>query len=316
MDKKNKKPRARKSRKRSLDSGLWFRLADGKTFEVKPNKISSAKLVPSIPTRYGIPNENGEVELLENATFAVYPENIEQVVLNDFIESGELDEEADNSIMQSIIKKVVARLEKHPSKYRKGKVDSNLVEHEEYEAYNVIGYNDDTGREILEPADYLIQTHAINEKDPTTGKLCILPRDTWDLWLADYLYELKPYDDAATIEGYKFAQKMNHYPIPNPETGEVEEQEVMLYTLGYVSKTGYDAQPRWAMIRPVFITDEKGEEKFVFEMKLCKTRILYQNAVPIPLPGEEAKILTAPQKSVKMQRLGDLASQLAAMQGK
>jgi len=141
----------------------------------------------------------------------------------------------------------------------------------------------------------------------------VLPRNTWDMWLADSLYELKPYDDAARFEGVNFARKLDNYPMPNPDGGDPIYQEVMMYQQGYISKTGEDAKPYIALIRPVWLRGEDGAEKFIFEMKLCQTVTKYQKAVPVPLPGETPVVLTAPPKAVAMQSIGDLLSQIAVI---
>ena len=301
---------------RSLDSGLWIQTKDGKYFEVKANKISSAKLVPDIPTRYGIA-DGKNIKLLEKTTFPIFRENVTEVVKQKFAEANFKAEQLfpNDPIAETRLTTLIAAVCQTamtvPAKYRWGYVDSKLMEHEEYTAYKVVGYNEATGREILEAAEYLTQTHLIPEA--VDGNPQVMPRTYWDIWLPDSQYELAPYDDVARFGLYEFAKKLDNYPMPDPETGQTVNQEAMLYMQGYIAKTGEDAKPYYALLRPVWLNGEDGEEKFIFEMKLSRTVTKFQKAVPVPKPDEVPVTITAPAKSLNMVNIAEMLAQAAVV---
>jgi hypothetical protein len=316
---KRKTQRARKSRKRSLDSGLWLKVAEGTFFEVKSNKISSAKIVSDMPLRYGIRVGN-QTKLLEKKSYPVLRADAGTIVKKKFAEMdftaenlfGKDDEGADGKF-SNLINAVCKTVMTIPAKYRWSYADHKLVEYPDPEYFRVTGFNEATGREILKEADYLEQTHQIHELvEDEQGNMIpqVMPRDLWDLWLTDHQYELKPYDDASRFGLYKFAQKLDNYPMPNPDGEGTINQKVMLYMQGYISKTGYSAKAYYALIRPVWLKGEDGEDKFIFEMKLSRTVTKYQKAVPVPKPGEVPTVLTAPQKSLDMMGVADMLAQV------
>ena len=319
---------AKKKKTRSHEEGLWLITENDIWIEVKKSLIKSDKIVPAPAIRYGKPYvEDKPIELVENASFPVFREDLTKLVIDKFAGEGFTadklfpdDEIADTRLTNIITAALTLAQEVPLTSYARYKVDRHLNKVEEFEKYQVVGINESTGREILDRFPYLSMTHQIYEKDRASGALKALPRIYYDLWLTEKLYELRAFDDAGRFEMHRQMQKLNNYPFPvigedgKPELdgdGEpmVKYEEAMLYFDGYVAQSG-SSQQYHAFIVPVLVQGEEGE-KFIFEMKLSKTIKKYTKLMDVPQEGEIPVTVSAQQKPLVMSSVAEMLKQIA-----
>lgn len=301
---------------RSHNAGLWIITDDGNWNEVKKSKISSDKIVDDPPIRYGLPGKD-KIELVERATFPVFREDVVELVIEEFeklnftAEKLFPDDDMAHVKLNNFITAATQVSQNIPlAKYQRGFVNKDLEPVEDPVRYQVVEVTEE-GEEVLDKFPYLEMTHQMHERDPETGKLNVLPREYWDLWLPETQYEVIPYDDPARFQLHEFAKKLDNYPFPNPETEEITYQEAMLYHEGYVLKSG-STKAYYAFMRPVWITGDDGEEKFLFELKFSRTITKYQKAVEVPQAGELPQFVATPQKTLKMKSVADMLAQVVA----
>lgn len=334
MSKRKKKKRTNKI---NLSSGLWFNTEDFGYIGVKKKLIKPPKPI----IRYGKEkNENGDVELVETATFPRFEKGAKENehwtakhIVECFENSGlsaediYVDDEKAEAKFQGLMKAIITILEDTPlGSYRRGYMDINRVpvDKDLVWKYTVEGLRED-GSEILEEFPYLEKTHVIDEMVLNDNDLRvprIFPRIYEELYLGEKYYELYAKTDADRVKMSKFKDKLNHYPVPIfDEKGQpvmdgdgkqmVEYQEVMLVYDGFCLQSG-SSNEYHALIWPETIQTKK-QEKFILIMKLTKGPIEYENAMPVPKPGEVPVTTLQRQKPLIME---EFASSLANIKAK
>lgn len=311
----------KRSKTRSHDSGLWLITADGNWIEVKKSLIKSDNIIPSPAIRYGKPFVEGKpIELVENATFPVFRDDHSDLIKARFAEMEFTAEKLfpDDPIADTrytnLIGAIVTVSRAIPlATYKRHMVDRKLQIVEEHQKYQVVGINEETGREILDEFPYLLTTHQIWEKNQE-GVLKVLPRIYYDLWLTEKLYELRAQDDAGRFEMVKLMDKLENYPFPVMEDGVqkmdgdgkpmLSHEDAMLYYDGYVAQSG-SSQQYHAFIIANRVQAEDGE-KFVFEMKLAKTIKKYTQLMDVPQEGEVPVTVPGKQKPLVMSSVAEM----------
>ncbi len=328
------KRKSKKRKTRSHDEGLWLITEEGIWIEVKKSLIKADKIVPAPAIRWGKPHVEGKpIELVENASYPVFREDHPTLVKQKFADmdftaeslfpNDEIAETRYNNLINAIL---TVSKDIPLDTYEKYKVDRHLNKVEDAQKYQVVGINEDTGREILDVFPELLMTHQIRERalplpeaPNALGPLKVLPRIYYDLWLTERLYELKAFNDAGRFEMTRLMNKLENYPFPvlkedgTPELdgdGQpmVKHEEAMLYFDGYVAQTGSTKQYH-AFIVSQRIQAEDGE-KFVFEMKLSKTIKKYTKTMDIPVEGEIPITVSAQQRPLV---ISDVAEMLKAI---
>ena len=315
--------KTKRKKTRSHEEGLWLITENDIWIEVKKSVIKSDKIVPAPAIRYGKPYEEGKpIELVENASFPVFREDHADLVKKKFADMDFTAEklfpgdEIAETRYGNLITAILSISTDIPlASYERYKVDRRLNKVEEFEKYQVVDVNPDTGREILNRFPYLNMTHQMYEKDRASGALKALPRIYYGLWLTEKLYELRAFDDAGRFEMKRLMDKLNDYPFPvldgegNPqldgdEKPMVKHEEAMLYFDGYVAQSG-SSQQYHAFIVPVLIQAEDGD-KFVFEMKLSKTIKKFTKAMDVPAADEVPITVSAQQRPLVMSSVAEM----------